>query len=115
MRLGFRTKVFIASVAASAVSLAALTVLFSWQARAEQRTAIERRLTDEVRLIADLLATTTTADEAGLDREADRLGGWSRPTAASWATRHSRRRNCRPWTITPPVPRCRRPVAAPSA
>jgi two-component system phosphate regulon sensor histidine kinase PhoR len=75
MRLGFRTKVFIASVAASAVSLAALTVLFSWQARAEQRTAIERRLTDEVRLIADLLATTTTADEAGLDREADRLGG----------------------------------------
>jgi aspartyl/asparaginyl-tRNA synthetase len=44
--------------------------LFSWQARTEQRTAIERRLTDEVRLIADLLATTTSADEAGLDRSA---------------------------------------------
>lgn len=74
MRLAFRTKVFVGSVAASAVSLAALTLLFSWQARAEQRTAIERRLTDEARLVADLLAASAIVDEARLDGEADRLG-----------------------------------------
>ncbi len=74
MRLAFRTKIFVGSVAASAISLAALTLLFSWQARVEQRGAIERRLTDEARLIADLLALSTVHDEAELDGEADRLG-----------------------------------------
>ena len=75
MRTSFRTKVFIGSVVAAAVSLVALAALISWQVRGQQRSALERRLTDEARLIADLLSQVTTLDgPAQLDVEADRLG-----------------------------------------
>jgi two-component system phosphate regulon sensor histidine kinase PhoR len=74
MRTSFRTKVFVGSVVAAAVSLIALAALLSWQVRGQQRTALERRLADEARLIAELLSQATAIDNQALDTEADRLG-----------------------------------------
>ena len=74
MRTSFRTKVFIGSVVAAAVSLMALAALLSWQVREQQRTALEQRLTDEARLIAELLAQAPAIEGRALDEEADRLG-----------------------------------------
>jgi two-component system, OmpR family, phosphate regulon sensor histidine kinase PhoR len=74
MRTSFRTKVFVASVVAAAVSLIALAALLSWQVRSQQRSAIERRLADEARLVADLLSQAPAIDGRALDAEADRLG-----------------------------------------
>ena len=74
MRTSFRTKVFIASVVAATVSLVALAALLSWQVRNQQRSALEQRLTDEARLIAELLSQAPTIDGRALDAEADRLG-----------------------------------------
>jgi two-component system, OmpR family, phosphate regulon sensor histidine kinase PhoR len=74
LRTGFRTKVFIGSVAAAAVSLAVAASLVSWEIGSQQRRAIEQRLTDEAHLIADLLSAAPAVEGAALDREADRLG-----------------------------------------
>jgi two-component system phosphate regulon sensor histidine kinase PhoR len=74
MRTRFRTKVFVGSVVAAAVSLVAVATLLSWQARAQQRSALESRLADEARLIAELLSQATAIDNHALDVEADRLG-----------------------------------------
>ena len=74
MRTSFRTKVFVASVVAAAVSIIAAALLLSWQARAQQRSALEGRLADEARLIAELLSQATAVDGPALDVEADRLG-----------------------------------------
>ena len=74
MRAGFRTKVFLGAFAAAALSLLALALLMAWQLRERQRASIERHLSDEAYLIANLLSTATALDEPGLDREADRLG-----------------------------------------
>jgi two-component system phosphate regulon sensor histidine kinase PhoR len=74
MRTSFRTKVFVASVLAAAVSLVALAALLSWQVRGQQRSAVEGRLTDEARLIAELLSQAPGIDGRALDAEADRLG-----------------------------------------
>jgi two-component system, OmpR family, phosphate regulon sensor histidine kinase PhoR len=74
MRTSFRTKVFVASVVAAAVSLIALAALLSWQVRSQQRSALEGRLTDEARLIAELLSQAPAMDGRALDAEADRLG-----------------------------------------
>src|SRR5688572_5794329 len=74
MRTSFRTKVFVASVVAAAVSLIALAALLSWQVRSQQRSALEGRLTDEARLIAELLSQAPSIDGRALDAEADRLG-----------------------------------------
>ncbi len=52
-------------------------MLLSWQVRERQRNAIAQRLTQEARLIADLLAAATALDSAALDAEADRLGQYS--------------------------------------
>ena len=73
MQTSFRTKVFIAAVAAAGVSLAVVALLLSWQVRDRQRAAIEQRITDEARLVADLIAASSL-DEPALDAEADRLG-----------------------------------------
>jgi two-component system phosphate regulon sensor histidine kinase PhoR len=70
----FRTKVFVGSVVASAVSLLVAALLLSFQIRERQRAAITQRLTDEAHLIADLLSDAPAIDGIGLDREADRLG-----------------------------------------
>src|SRR5512134_2678874 len=74
MRTSFRTKVFVASVVAAAVSLVALATLLSWQVRSQQRSSLEGRLTDEARLIAELLSQVPAMDGRTLDAEADRLG-----------------------------------------
>jgi two-component system phosphate regulon sensor histidine kinase PhoR len=74
MRTSFRTKIFIGSVVAAAISLLALAAVLSWQVRGQQRSALERRLTDEARLIADLLSQATALESSALDDEADRLG-----------------------------------------
>ena len=74
MRAGFRAKVFVGSVVAAAAALLALAGMLSWQVSRQQRDAIERRLIDEARLIADLLSQITAADTHDLDAEADRLG-----------------------------------------
>jgi two-component system phosphate regulon sensor histidine kinase PhoR len=73
----FRTKLFVASVTAAGVSLAVVALLLSSQVRDRQRSAIERRLTDEARLIADLLSSAPALAGDALDREADRLGQYS--------------------------------------
>ena len=74
MRTSFRTKVFVASVVAAAVSLIAVAALLSWQVRSQQRSALEQRLLDEARLIAELLSQAKALDGGALDEEADRLG-----------------------------------------
>jgi len=74
MRTSFRTKIFIASVVAAAISLVVLAAVLSWQVQGQQRSALERRLTDEAKLIADLLSQVTTLEGTALDVEADRLG-----------------------------------------
>ena len=73
MRISFRSKVFIAAVTAAAVSLLVLALLWSSQVRERQRNATAQRLTDEARLIADLLSLSVLGEPA-LDQEADRLG-----------------------------------------
>ena len=70
----FRTKVFVGSLVASAVSLLVVALLLSFQIRERQRAAITQRLTDEAHLIADLLSDTQAIDRPALDAEADRLG-----------------------------------------
>ena len=75
----FRAKMFVASVSAAGVSLVVVALLLSAQARGRERDAIQRRLTDEARLIADLLAPAATVDGPALDQEADRLGKYSAP------------------------------------
>lgn len=74
MRTHFRTKLFVASVSAAAVSLLVAALLLSWEVGARQRDAIQQRLTDEAHLIADLLAAAPGLEGEELDREADRLG-----------------------------------------
>ena len=73
MRTRFGTKVFVASVAAATTSLLVASLLLSWQVRERQRDAIERRLTDEARVIAEVISAESI-DDAALDREADRAG-----------------------------------------
>jgi two-component system phosphate regulon sensor histidine kinase PhoR len=77
LHTSFRTKLFVASVSAAAVSLLVAAVLLSWQVRERQRAAIEQRLTDEARLIADLLSSAATVQGPALDAEADRLSQYS--------------------------------------
>jgi two-component system phosphate regulon sensor histidine kinase PhoR len=73
----FRTKVFVASFAAAAAALLVAALLLSWQVRRQERQAIELRLTDEARLIAELLSqAVTVSGTTALDREADRLGNF---------------------------------------
>jgi two-component system, OmpR family, phosphate regulon sensor histidine kinase PhoR len=74
MTASFRLKLFIGSMAAAGLAVLTMAALMPWQVRQQERDAIERRLTDESRLIADLLASARDLAEGDLDREADRLG-----------------------------------------
>jgi two-component system, OmpR family, phosphate regulon sensor histidine kinase PhoR len=69
----FRTKIFIGSVAAATISVLVGSLMLSWEVRQRQRLAIEHRLIDEARVVADLLSAGSV-DDAALDREADRVG-----------------------------------------
>lgn len=73
----FRTNIFVSAVVAATVSLLVMALLLSMQVRQRQRVLIAQRLTEEARLIADLLASVPTVDRSALDREADRLGQYS--------------------------------------
>ncbi len=73
----FRTKVFVSAVVAATVSLSVMALLLSIQVRQRQRVLIGQRLTDEARLIADLLTAAPALDPPALDHEADRLGTFS--------------------------------------
>jgi two-component system phosphate regulon sensor histidine kinase PhoR len=70
----FRTRIFIASTGVAAAALVFATVIITWRIRDVERAIIERRLTDEALLIAELLtqAAPATSDQH-LDEEADRL------------------------------------------
>jgi two-component system phosphate regulon sensor histidine kinase PhoR len=66
--------VFAASLTASAAALVLVTLLVAQGVRKEQRSAIERRLIDQSRLISELVThREDLTDAAALDREADRL------------------------------------------
>src|SRR3954470_25023431 len=54
-----------------------MALLLSVQVRQRQRVLIAQRLTDEARLVADLLGEAPGLNLAALDREADRLGQYS--------------------------------------
>jgi two-component system phosphate regulon sensor histidine kinase PhoR len=72
--LGFRAKLFVASLSVAAVALAIATIIITWELRREERAFIERRLTDQAVLIAELLSRNPDGlSEAKLDDEADRL------------------------------------------
>ncbi len=74
MTLGFRTKLFVASVAVAAAALTIATIIIAWELRREERTFIERRLTDQALLVAELLSRDPDGlSEPMLDDEADRL------------------------------------------
>ncbi|HZI77997.1 MAG TPA: ATP-binding protein [Vicinamibacterales bacterium] len=74
MTISVRLKLFIGSMAAAVLAVMTMALLVPWQLRAQERTTIERRLTDESKLIADLLSSARDITEADMDREADRLG-----------------------------------------
>jgi two-component system phosphate regulon sensor histidine kinase PhoR len=72
--LGFRGKIFLASLGVAAAALAVVTVIVAFERRQEERSAIEMRLVTQAQLIAELLARNPS-DAADLDDEADRLAG----------------------------------------
>ena len=74
MTTRFRTKVFLASLAASAAALALVAALMARELGLEDRSATERRLRDQALLIAELLGEEPRlATGGGIDDEADRL------------------------------------------
>ena len=74
MRTRFRTKVFVASLAVSAAALAIATFIIARQLQSEEHAAIERRLTDQARLIAELFDHLPDPISHGqIDDETDRL------------------------------------------
>jgi len=74
VRLDFRAKTFLAALAVAAIALTMATLIIAWELRRDERASIELRLTDQARLIAELLSRDPQAgDDANLDAEADRL------------------------------------------
>ena len=74
MTLGFRAKIFLASLGVAGAALAFVTLIVAYERRADERSAIEMRLVGQAQLIAELLSrnATITSDQ-DLDDEADRL------------------------------------------
>ncbi len=70
----FRTRLFLTSVAATALTLALATALVSWNLGRTMGSRIERALVDEARLAAETLSHRRAATTAELDHEADALG-----------------------------------------
>jgi len=72
--LGFRAKIFLASLGVSAAALALLTLLVAYERRQDERGAIEMRLVGQAQLIAELLSRNPALTSGqDLDDEADRL------------------------------------------
>jgi two-component system phosphate regulon sensor histidine kinase PhoR len=74
MHLDFRAKTFLAGVVVAATALTMFTVIVARELRRDERAAIETRLTDQARLIAELIGHDNgTSTVTALDDEADRL------------------------------------------
>jgi two-component system phosphate regulon sensor histidine kinase PhoR len=74
VKLGFRAKVFLASLGVAAAALALLTLIVASERRGDERGAIEMRLVSQAQLIAELLSRNPAiASDQDLDDEADRL------------------------------------------
>ena len=70
----FRARLFLASLLASAVTLAVAAGLVSWSVRRIVNERIERGLINEARLAAETLSHRQAATPAELDAEADAIG-----------------------------------------
>ena len=76
MFASFQTKLFVAAVTSAAIALAVAGALFATTTARLTDERIEQTLTAEARLAADLLARGTPGSSvAGLEAEADRIGG----------------------------------------
>jgi two-component system phosphate regulon sensor histidine kinase PhoR len=72
--MNFRTRLFVASLLASAVTLLVGAALVSWSVQRIVDGRIERSLIDEARLASETLSHRQAATPAELDAEADALG-----------------------------------------
>jgi two-component system, OmpR family, phosphate regulon sensor histidine kinase PhoR len=70
----FRTRLFLSSLLAAAVTVLVATTLVSWSVRRTLGERIERSLVNEARLAAETLSHRQTATPAELDAEADSIG-----------------------------------------
>ena len=74
MTLGFRAKIFLASLGVAAAALVFVTVIVAYERRQDERTSIEMRLVTQAQLIAELLSQNSKiVSDQDLDDEADRL------------------------------------------
>ena len=74
MILGFRAKIFLASLGVAAAALGVFAVIVVYERRQDERATIEMRLVSQAQLIAELLIRNTpTGSDQDLDDEADRL------------------------------------------
>jgi len=72
--LGFRAKIFLASLGVAAAALGVFAVIVVYERRQDERATIEMRLVSQAQLIAELLIRNTpTGSDQDLDDEADRL------------------------------------------
>jgi two-component system phosphate regulon sensor histidine kinase PhoR len=71
----FRTRLFVTSLAATALTLGVATTLISWSVRRALEQHIERSLVDATRLAAETLSHRAPPGQAELDDEADALRG----------------------------------------
>jgi two-component system phosphate regulon sensor histidine kinase PhoR len=70
----FRTRLFLTSLFAAAVTVVVATALVSWSVRRNLDERIERGLVNEARLAAETLSHRRAATAAELDAEADSIG-----------------------------------------
>ena len=76
MTLGFRAKIFLASLGVAAAALVFVTVIVAYERRQDERSTIEMRLITQAQVIAELLSQNPNiASSQDLDEEADRLAG----------------------------------------
>ena len=74
MSLGFRAKIFLASLGVAAAALALITVIVASERRQDERASIEMRLVSQAQLIAEFLSDNPViVSDRELDDEADRL------------------------------------------
>jgi len=72
--LGFRAKIFLASLGVAAAALVFVTVIVAYERRQDERSSIEMRLITQAQLIAELLSQNPNISSSqDLDDEADRL------------------------------------------
>jgi two-component system phosphate regulon sensor histidine kinase PhoR len=73
-KMTFRTRLFLTSLSAAAVTVVVATALVSWSVRRNLDERIERGLVNEARLAAETLSHRRAATPAELDAEADSIG-----------------------------------------